>query len=174
MMKALLCLLPLASLTIRAQIPTPDIRLPEVRKSLQLFVPCWESHDADCIDKLLTQDFEFFNRTGIAINKGDFLQLFKDGTRLPKIPVQVQAEKIAIHFYGPIAIVTVGVTIPKEARVPAPLDTAPSAAVPVLPELTLIWYNSDGSGWQLGRGQVYYQEVVRFTPPQVPFQTKQK
>jgi hypothetical protein len=142
-----------------------DTRETEVRKALQSFWHCWETNDAGCMDKLLAEDFDYVIRTGVSKDRADFLRIVREGNLLPNISTP---ESGPIRFYGPVAFVTFArVTLPKDPVVPFPLDRANAATVPVLPRLMLVWLNPDGKGWRLGRGHVYYQEVLRFVPPQI-------
>lgn len=142
-----------------------DTREADVRKAVQSFSNCWERNDAACMDKLLAEDFDYVIRTGVATNRASFLRILSEGKVLPNISTP---ETAPIRFYGPVAFVTFArIMLPKDPGVPFPLDRADGATVPVLPRLTLVWLNPDEKGWRLSRVHVYYQEVLRFVPPQI-------
>ena len=132
-----------------------DTRETEVRTALQSFSHCWGANDLACMDKLLAEDFDYVMPTGLTCDRAFFLRkIVKQGK--PPLISSVESPPI-IRFYGPVAFVTFGGPPLGEARV---FDPVPTATVPLLPKLTLVWLNLDGKAWHLCRVHFYYQGVL--------------
>jgi Domain of unknown function (DUF4440) len=116
----------------------------EVRKAQDSFAHCWATRDADCMASLLAPDFSWVFRTGIEVDRDAFLATIMDGRSIS--PAFAGGDDAVIHFYGPVALLTF------------PTNDGTNAPQTIL---TLVWFNSNGDGWQLVRGQGTWKAPTR-------------
>lgn len=126
-------LLAVLTLSLSVGIRAADPREADVRMAQQAFGHCWEAHDADCMNKVLTGDFDFIARNNAAMDRQQFLGMVKAGNISATFNVPASAQ---VRFYGPVALVTFVAGGPRAAKI------------------TLVWSNADGNGWKLARGHV--------------------
>lgn len=105
----------------------------EVRKAQDWFAHCWQTRDESCMAPLLAPEFTWVFRTGKEVDRTAFLAMIMDGKDIGS--TFFSSKDAAVHFYGPIALLTF-----------AENDPPPTI-------LTLVWVHSDSEGWQLVRGQ---------------------